>query len=238
MPFFGTNPIYFPARRLLPHARRDLPKHLKNAATASAALKGRPPNRIARIGGPGSYSETATNKMFGASARVLLCGSIYKCLEAVLMRKARRAVVPVYNAARGPISDTGSLITVEAMAAKMGLVKTRELRLPVRHIIASRGSLDQVRLAFSKLQAIEQCREFCNRHNITPVHTTIEGKELADTSEAAKYVAGLRVRFAAAICDPKAAKHYGLPILDTETVADVEDNYTVFFVYELAAGRQ
>jgi len=175
--------------------------------------------------------------MFGASAKVLVCASIYKCLEAVLGRTARRAVVPVYNAARGPISDTGSMITVEAMAAKMGLVKTREFRLPVCHIIASRGSLDQVRLAFSKLQAIEQCLEFCKRHNITPVHTTLEGKEIADTSEAARYVARLDVRFAGAICDPKAARHYGLPVLDTETVADVEDNYTVFFVYERSARR-
>lgn len=195
------------------------------------------PDLIARIGGPGSYSETATNRMFGASAKVLLCGSFYKCLEAVLERMARRAVVPVYNATRGPISDAGSMITVESMAAKMGLVKTREFRLPVHHIIASRGSLDQVRLAFSKMQAIEQCLEFCKRHNITPVHTTLEGKEIADTSEAARYVAGLNVRFAGAICDPKAARHYGLPVLETETVADVQDNYTVFFVYERATRR-
>lgn len=236
MPFFGTNHFIFPqgARK----ARRSLPKHLIGAISAGAALKRSPSGPIARIGGPGSYSETATNKMFGASARVLPCGSIYRCLEAVLMRKAGRAVVPVYNAARGPISDTGSMITVEATAAKMGLVKTRELRLPVRHVIASRGSLDQVRLAFSKMQAIDQCRKFCKRHGITPVHTTMEGRELADTSEAAGYVAGLKVRFVAAICDPKAARHHGLPVLDTETVADVEDNYTVFFVYERAAGNQ
>jgi len=129
------------------------------------------------------------------------------------------------------------MITVGAMAAKMGLVKTREFRLPVCHTIASRGSLDQVRLAFSKLQAIEQCLEFCKRHSITPVHTALEGKEVADASEAARCVAGLNVRLAGAICDPKAARHYDLPVLETETVADVEDNCTVFFVYGRARRR-
>ena len=187
---------------------------------------------IARIGGPGSYSDIATQKMFGKNARILRRPSFQKCLEAVRRRRADRAVVPVHNAARGSISDTGRKITVMDMADQMGLAKTREFRLPVRHVIASRGSLEQVRLAFSKLQAIEQCTKFCKRHGITPVHATMEGRELADTSEAARYVASLKVRYVAAICDRKAARRHGLPVLDTETVADVENNYTLFFVYE------
>lgn len=191
---------------------------------------------IARIGGPGSYSDMAVRQMFGEGAKILRCGSFRECLEATSGGRAGRAVIPTRNSITGNISDVPAGPTVEEMASEAGLVKVKEYRLQVRHVLASRSAIEDVGMVYSKLQALDQCRKLCDSRGWLTVDAAPDGRPITDTSAAAKYVAQLDVTYAAAICSAEAAKSNGLSILMDRGVADKEDNHTVFFAYRRAAG--
>lgn len=183
---------------------------------------------IARIGGPGSYSDKAAKEIFGKSAKMLICKSIFECLEATRNGKTKQALVPVYNTIIKDIVDGGQ--KVKDMAYEMGLVKESEHRLRIRLVLASYGNMAQIRVVYSKQQPIEQCGNFFKTHSYLHAADMIDGKKITDTSAAAEYVKSQKVRYAAAICDADAASHHKVPVILTD-VADKRMNFTTFFVY-------
>lgn len=195
----------------------------------------KPDDLIARIGEPGSYSDIAVRHMFGEDTKILRCGSFRECLKAANDGKAEQAVVPARNSITGEITDVPSGPSVAEMALEMNLVRTQEYRLPVRHVLASRGSIKEIKAVYSKRQAIEQCGMLCKTHNWITAYTTPDGKIITDTSAAAKHVAQTGVAYAAAICSAEAAGRHGLPVIMDRGVADKEDNHTVFFAYRRVA---
>ncbi|RNJ73087.1 MAG: hypothetical protein EB832_02565 [Thaumarchaeota archaeon S14] len=187
---------------------------------------------IARIGGPKSYSDLAAARTFGVSAAssFLLRRSFEGCLGAASVAMARYALVPVENTINGKISDRKSGPTVEEMASEMGLVVARRLRLRVRHVLASRGRLEDIRMVYSKRQPIEQCGRLVRRLGLRASDRAPNGEVLPDTSAAAKLVASLDINVAA-ICNAEAAAHYGLDVIKSTGVADRRNNFTTFHAY-------
>ena len=184
---------------------------------------------IARIGGPESYSDKATRELFGDTAKILRCDSIRACLESLSGGKAARAVVPVRNAIIGDIIMEGK--TVKKMADELGLLRVMEHRQMVFLVLASYGRLEDIRIVYSIQPALDQCKKFFDRHKKISMAATIGGKNIKDTSTAAGHVKNSRVRYTAAICDADAAKIHRVPVV-LSPVADKEENFTTFYVYE------
>lgn len=184
---------------------------------------------IARIGGHESYSDKAAKKLFGASAKILVCESITECLRAVLDCKAGGALVPVHNAIIGDIPEGDE--TVKIMASKMGLSCVKKHRMRIRLVLASHGKVDEIKIVYSKLPALAQCKKFSKSHKSITMTDTFNNKKIPDTSAAVEIVKALDVGYAAAICDADAAKHHGVPVA-LDHVADKRENFTTFFLYE------
>lgn len=183
---------------------------------------------IARIGGPESYSDKAARGFFGESVKTTRRETIHQCLLAVLEGEAGAALVPVNNAILGDVRMDGK--TVKCMASEMGLCPTSAHRLRIRLVLASRGTLEEIKVAYSIQPALDQCTRFFESHRNIARASTIDNKRITDTSMAAECVKNLYVRYAAAICDADAAEHHGIPVALTG-IANKEDNYTTFFLY-------
>ena len=183
---------------------------------------------IARIGGPESYSDKAARNFFGTSAKILRCESMRKCFLAVLEGKAGGALVPVNNVILGDIREAGE--KVKDMASGLNLCPVCAHRLRVRLVLASYGTLEEIKIAYSIQPALDQCTEFFQNHRHISRASTIDNKRITDTSMAAECVKNLDVRYASAICDADAAQHHGVPVALT-AIANRQDNYTPFFLY-------
>lgn len=183
---------------------------------------------IARIGERESYSDKAARAFFGESVKTLVCGSKRKCLEAALTGEAGGAFVPVHNVIIGDVKEGGK--TVKEMADELGLRLISEYRLRVRLVLASLGTLEEIAMVYSIGPALDQCTDFFDKHKHLTRASTIDNKEITDTSTAAKHVKNIDVKYAAAICDADAAKLHDVPVIKT-LVANKEPNFTTFFLY-------
>lgn len=184
---------------------------------------------IARIGGPESYSDKAAKKIFGESAKILECKSITKCFRAVLDGKAGVALVPAHNTIIGDIPEGDE--TVKTLADKMGLSCVKKHRLRIRLVLASHGKVDEIKIVYSKLPALAQCKKFSKSHKGITMTDIFNNEKIPDTSAAVEIVKALDVGYAAAICDADAAKHHDVPVA-LDHVADRKENFTTFFLYK------
>lgn len=99
------------------------------------------------------------------------------------------------------------------MALGMNLIKAKEHRLQVRHVLASYGSVGKVRLVCPGRQALDRCGELCNSRGWVTTDAAPDGKPITDTSAAAELVAQMGVAYAAATCSVEAAGCHGLPVV-------------------------
>jgi len=159
--------------------------------------------RIVRFGDGFSYSDTATRRLFGDSASVDVLENFDRCLEAACADGSTVAVVPVHNTENGDITGTGG-VPLADMARSMGLRVLSTLELPVDHVLASFGSLEEIKIVYSKDVALGQCSKFIERYGMRSA-SIVPGKSVPlSTAGAAIYVAGKRVRVIAAICSEEA----------------------------------
>ncbi|RNJ71365.1 MAG: hypothetical protein EB824_06905 [Thaumarchaeota archaeon S15] len=188
--------------------------------------------RIVRFGDGFSYSDTATRRLFGDSASVDVLENFDRCLEAACADGSTVAVVPVHNTENGDITGTGG-VPLADMARSMGLRVLSTLELPVDHVLASFGSLEEIKIVYSKDVALGQCSKFIERYGMRSA-SIVPGKSVPlSTAGAAIYVAGKRVRVIAAICSEEAASHYGVPIV-RRNITNSPDNRTTFHAYARA----
>ena len=138
-------------------------------------------------------------------------------MESVRNNECDFGVVPIENSIEGPVG-----ITLDSLAHKYDLKIFKEIIIPInQNFIVNPGcTMEDIEEVYSHEQAISQCREFIQEHNLQP-HYAIS------TANAAKSIIGDRSK--AAIGNTKAAELYNLEILEPN-IQDTDNNATRFVV--------
>ncbi|MCA9770801.1 MAG: prephenate dehydratase, partial [Myxococcales bacterium] len=183
----------------------------------SACLALERPLRVAVLGPQATFSHAAALGVFGSSSAVVLEPSFFHIFDAVARGEADYGVVPIENSTEGVVNQT-----LDAFAEST-LEIVGETVLPIHYcVLASQGTLADVRHVYSHWQSLAQCRGWLTEH--VP---EAETHEMPSTSAAAEYVKGKAG--AAAVASEVAAKLYDLEIL-ARRVEDDTTNRTRFVV--------
>jgi len=174
--------------------------------------------RVAFQGVPGAYSEEAIRQFFGAQVDIAPCQTLDAVFDAVEGGEANSGALPVENAIAGSVTRSYELLMDRDLRVQA------EIILRVRHMLmASPGTTpEELKRARSHPQALAQCRQYLQRHDLEPIPAF-------DTAGSARDLAAQPEAGTAAIASALAAEMYGLDILDRD-IADLAFNYTRFFV--------
>jgi len=166
-------------------------------------------------GEPGAYSESAVRQLFGEGVSIPL-HSFHRVFEAVEIGTVDHGVVPIENSHAGSINDTYDLLV------KHGVRIVAETIVRISHcLVAPIGtSVNDVRVVFSHVQALDQCEEFLSSLGV-------ENVAVHDTAGAARMISQEVRPGAAAIASREAAEIYGLEVIATG-IEDRADNSTKF----------
>jgi prephenate dehydratase len=174
--------------------------------------------KVAIQGEAGSFSHEAALKM-RPGCTVVSCARSVEVFERVEDGSVSAAVIPIENSLAGTVAEHADLL-LDRDVFILG-----ESFLRIRHnIIAAPGvKLANIRHAYSHPVALDQCRNFFRKHrNIEPV-------VFYDTAGSVKHVMENKLRDAAAIAGPHAARVYGAKILKAG-IEDDKRNFTRFFL--------
>lgn len=173
---------------------------------------------VAFQGEPGAYSEAA-GQMYAADATLLPCPSFEDVFRVVETGGAAFGVLPIENSTGGTIHRNYDLLLEHALT----IVGDLELRV-VHSLIALPGTaLAQVRQIYSHPQALAQCDRYLRGLPDVEVVATY------DTAGSAKLIKDRHLTNAAAIASERAARVFGLDMLQTG-IQDFADNITRFLV--------
>ncbi|MHA1961243.1 MAG: prephenate dehydratase [Candidatus Thorarchaeota archaeon] len=173
-------------------------------------------------GEPGAYSESAVYAFFGPTARPKPCKRFSDVFHEVSTNVSDYGVVPIENSIEGSVTQVFDLFLQHDLSV------IGELALKIDHclIVLPQTKPESVTIVYSHPQALAQCRTFLER----------SGYEMAptyDTAGSVKMVKEKRLTGAAAIAGERAAELYGMKVL-TKEIADIQNNYTRFFVLSRA----
>lgn len=172
--------------------------------------------KIGFLGPSGTFTEEAASKLKG---ELVPFESIVEILDAVDTDEMDYGVVPIENSIEGAVG-----MTLDLMAHEYDLKIRNQIILPISHkLLLNHGvKIDDVKIIYSHIQALSQCRKFVNELGVT-VHAT------PSTSAAAEHVQGRKN--AAAIGTARAAEIYNLKIVAND-IQDYENNLTRFVVLD------
>ena len=172
---------------------------------------------VAYLGPPGTFSEEAAIRQFGAQAKLDPCASIDEVFRQVEAGGIQYGVVPIENSTEGSISRTHDLL----LATPLKLCG--EVLLPVHQCLMSKsGKAAGVKRILSHSQSLAQCHEWLNERfpkaRRVPVVSNAEAARLAAKDAGA-----------AAIASKTAAAVYALKII-AGNIEDEPQNTTRFVV--------
>jgi chorismate mutase/prephenate dehydratase len=183
----------------------------------SACLALEAPMTVAYLGPPGTFSEEAVVKHFGAAVTGLPCASIDETFQSVESGAAQYGVVPIENSTEGAVGLTNDLLFQKQIAI------CGEVMLPVHQCLMHlRGEKAGFTKIYSHSQSLAQCRGWLNSH-----YQKVERIAVVSNAEAAR-LASLDDG-AAAVAGRIAAERYGLKLV-AENIEDESRNVTRFVV--------
>jgi chorismate mutase/prephenate dehydratase len=168
----------------------------------------------------GSFGEEATNHYFKDKISEKRNYTAFEeVLKALSKEEIDYGVLPIEN------SFTGEVLEVYDLVNKYDLHIVGEELVKVEHnLLAPEGaSVEALEEVYSHPQAFGQCKSFLEKH------AHIKFIPYANTAMAGEYVATLKDPKKGAIASMKAAKTYGLQVLETQINTN-QDNYTRFIV--------
>lgn len=174
--------------------------------------------RIAFQGERGAYSEMAALQHFGPSIELIPCKTLSDVFQTIENGKADHAVVPIENSIEGSVNETYDLlINTKKMVCN-------EIYFRVVHCLISYkdSDLGKVKAVYSHPQALAQCRNFLNKHKMTPI-------PFYDTAGSVKMLKEFPIDNAGAIASERAAETYGMKVIE-KGIEDSKNNYTRFIV--------
>ncbi len=183
----------------------------------SACLAQQEPLKVGYLGPEGTFSQQATIKHFGHSARGLPLSSVEEVFQEVEAGHADFGVVPVENSGQGTIQSTLDMFLTSPLKI------CGEVELHVHQYLLSRtGRLEDIERVYSHPMSLAQCKAWL-RQNLP----NAEKIAAASNAEAAR-----RTRVAddaAAIAGESAGHVYGLKVV-AGPIEDRADNTTRFLV--------
>ena len=174
--------------------------------------------RVAYLGPAGTFTEAAAAR-YNPGAQLLPFQSEATVAAAVESGDADECVLPIENSLEGSVTRT-----VDVLVHDSQLAIRRELILPVELCLIVRPGTksEDVRVIYSKPEALNQCRQFLDQHYP-------DARQEAALSTTAAVETALAEEGAAAIGAARAAELYQAEVL-TRGVEDGKGNKTRFVV--------
>ena len=174
------------------------------------------PISVAYLGPPGTYSNMAALRKFGADAIFLPAATVEEVFSIVEKKKTQFGVVPVENSIAGFERTTLDRFVNSSIHA------CAECYIDVQHNLLCISPHEEIKRVYSHPQGIDQCRNWL-RANLPSAETV----EVSSTARAAQLAA--EEPGSAAIGTELAASLYNLPIV-ASSIQDRADNRTRFLV--------
>lgn len=170
-------------------------------------------------GEPGAYGEEAAVQFFGEDAAIDRARTFEDVFLTLLAGKADYGVLPMEN------NSTGAITAVYDLFSQYGCYIVGEQVVPIHHclMVPEGGTLETVRDVYSHEQGFFQSKAFFKQQPHWQLHS------MENTAAAAKFVAEARDPSKAAVGSLRAAKLYGLSVLEEE-INDASGNGTRFVI--------
>ena len=175
--------------------------------------------KVCFFGAPGSYSEQAMEDCFGNDVKSFPAATFKEVMEAVQSGAADFGVLPIENTTTGGITDSYDLL----MEYDNYLVGEHVVKIEHALLGLTGASVENLRKVYSHSQGLSQCKKFFDEH--PEIRPAVSGS----TSESAKKVMEANDNTLAAIASKRAAKIYGLEVLQ-ECLNTEEVNSTRFII--------
>ncbi|MDR0770862.1 MAG: prephenate dehydratase [Burkholderiales bacterium] len=187
----------------------------RQVMSACRALEQR--SRVAYLGPPGTFSESAVFRHFGSFVDAQPCVTLDEVVRTVEKGQNQYAVVPIENSTEGAVGRTHDLM----IDTSLHICAEVKMRIQ-QNLISQATSLEAIRTVYSHPQSLAQCAQWLAQHlpgvECTPVTSNAEAARLAAASKEA-----------AAIASENAAALYQLNIL-VPHIEDMPNNTTRFWV--------
>ncbi|MBS3922460.1 MAG: prephenate dehydratase [Nitrosarchaeum sp.] len=164
----------------------------------------------------GAYSEAAAKAFFNTEINVIPLPTFAKVLESTIQDKTEYSILPVENSLEGSIGESYDLLYSTSLNA-IGEIYHR-----IEHCLIGTGSLEEIDTVYSHPQALGQCRNFIEKHNMKTVPSY-------DTAGSVKIIKELNKKNIACIASKDASKIYKMPVI-SENIANNLNNYTRFLI--------
>ena len=206
------------SRKYQYHMVHQRDRYIENYFTEVPELVMFPDTRVVYPGVPGSFSEMACEKFFGADVDHYAVVNFKDVAMALNNGDADYGVLPIENSSAGDVTGVYDIL-LENDVCMVG-----EVFVKVEHcLLGCPGSkIKDVELVLSHPQGLMQCTPYLEKLDVKKV-------SVENTAIAAERVAREKIMTQAAIASRRAAKLYGLDILDAGINFD-KNNVTRFVI--------
>lgn len=175
--------------------------------------------KVVYYGVEGTHTQQAMEEFFGEDIIEMNCPTFKGVMEMIEKEEADYGVLPIENSSTGGISTNYDLL----LNYNHAIVGEHIMKINQCLLALPGTDIKACKTVYSHPQGILQCNEFLNRYpDITPV-------EYASTAACAKKVAEDNDRSQCAIASRRAAKAYGLEILE-DNIQQEKNNSTRFII--------
>lgn len=176
--------------------------------------------QVAIQGVEGCFHEVAARNYFaGEEVQSVECATFDDLFERVEADKSLCGIVAIEN------TIAGSLLQNHELLRESNLAVVGEYKLRISHVLCALpgDTMESIREVHSHPIALMQCGDFLKRH---PSFKVVERD---DTAGSAREIAERGLHGHAAICSARAARRYGMKILE-EGIETNKHNFTRFLV--------
>jgi prephenate dehydratase len=164
----------------------------------------------------GAYSEAAAKLFFNEEIETIPLTTFAEVLESTSADKTEYSILPVENSLEGSVGESYDLLYSTSLNA------TGEVYHRIEHCLIGIGKLDEIDTVYSHPQALGQCRQFIEKHNMKTIPAY-------DTAGSVKIIKELNKSNCACIASKAAAEIYHMPVI-AENIANNLNNYTRFLI--------
>lgn len=173
--------------------------------------------RVSFQGERGAYSEAASRAFFDEEIETIAHQTFAEVLDSTEKDKTDYAVLPVENSIEGSVGESYDLL----YTTQLNVIGEHYHK--IEHCLIGTGKLEDVDTVYSHPQALGQCRDFIEKHNMKTVPTY-------DTAGSVRIIKDIDTKNIACIASKMASEIYDMPVIAQE-IANNLNNYTRFLLF-------